>query len=152
MELAHRLVSTKKGTLIMALVAASLAAIAVTAYLNQYRSSLQAQGALVTVLVARESIPKGTSGTVLASKSLYTATTIRESQLRDGAISDPASLRGMVATREILDGAQLTASDFVAAGDSLAATLSDRERIVSVPLDMAHGMLGGIEVGNREDV
>jgi pilus assembly protein CpaB len=152
MELAHRLVSTKRGTLIVALVAASLAAVAVMAYLNQYRNSLQAQGALVTVLVARDSIPKGTSGTVLASKSLYTATTIRESQLREGAISDPASLRGTVATREILEGAQLTSSDFVAAGDSLAATLSDRERIVSVPLDTAHGMLGGIEVGNRVDV
>jgi Flp pilus assembly protein CpaB len=152
MELAHRLVSTKRGTLVMALLAATLAAIAVMAYLNQYRNSLHAQGALVTVLVARDSISKGTSGTVLASKSLYTATTIREGQLLDGAISDPASLRGQVAAREILEGAQLTASDFVAAGDSLAANLSDRERVVSVPLDSAHGMIGAIEPGNRVDV
>ena len=128
MEFAHRLVSTRRGTLFVALLAALLAGVTVVAYLNQYRNSLQAQGALVTVLVARDMIPKGTSGNVLATKSLYTATTIRESQLREGAISDPASLRGTVATREVFEGAQLTSADFVAAGDSLAATLSDRER------------------------
>ena len=70
----------------------------------------------MTVLVARETIPKGTSGNVLATKALYTATTIRESQLREGAISDPASLQGTVATREVFEGAQLTSADFVAGG------------------------------------
>jgi Flp pilus assembly protein CpaB len=152
MELAHRLVSTRRGTLFVALLAALLAGVTVVAYLNQYRNSLKAEGALVTVLVARDTIPKGTSGTVLASKSLYTATTIRESQLREGAISDPASLRGTVATREVFEGAQLTSGDFVAAGDSIAATLSDQERVVSVPLDAAHGLIGEIEAGNRVDV
>jgi Flp pilus assembly protein CpaB len=106
----------------------------------------------VTVLVARESIPKGTSGTVLASKALYTATTMRESQLLEGAISDPSSLQGRVATKEILEGAQLTSADFAAAGDSLAADLSDRQRVVSIPLDAAHGMIGQVEAGNRVDV
>ena len=152
MEFAHRLVSTRRGTLFVALLAALLAGVTVVAYLNQYRNSLKAQGALVTVLVARDMIPKGTSGNVLATKSLYTATTIRESQLREGAISDPASLRGTVATREVFEGAQLTSADFVAAGDSIAATLSDRERVVSVPLDAAHGLIGEIEAGNRVDV
>ena len=152
MQLAHKLVSTRKGTLLVASFAALLAAVSIGFYLNSYRQSLQAQGALVTVLVAGETIPKGTSGNVLASKGLYTATTIRESQLRDGAISDPSSLRGSVAAREILEGSQLTAADFTAAGDSLTATLTDRERVVSVPLDSAHGLVGHIEAGNRVDV
>ena len=152
MEFAHRLVSTRRGTLFVALLAALLAGVTVVAYLNQYRNNLQAQGALVTVLVARDMIPKGTSGNVLATKSLYTATTIKESQLREGAISDPASLRGTVATREVFEGAQLTSADFVAAGDSLAATLTDHERLISVPLDAAHGLIGEIEAGNRVDV
>ena len=43
-------------------------------------------------------------------------------------MSDPATLRDKVATREIFDGAQLTATDFGAAGDSLAAQLTDKER------------------------
>jgi Flp pilus assembly protein CpaB len=152
MELAHRLVSTRRGTLLVALLAALLAGVSIVAYLNRYRASLESQGALVTVLVARETIPKGTSGSVLASKALYTATTMRESQLLEGAISDPSSLQGTVATKEILEGAQLTAAEFASAGDSLAAELTDRQRAISVPLDSAHGLIGQVEVGNRVDV
>jgi pilus assembly protein CpaB len=152
MQFATKVVSTRRGTLIAALLIALLAGAAILLYLNSYRSSLKAQGALVTVLVAKQTIPKGTSGSVVASKDLYTVTTIRESQLLDGAISDPATLRDKVATREIFEGAQLTVTDFGAAGDSLAAQLTDRERIVSLPLDAAHGLIGGIEPGNRVDV
>jgi len=152
MEFAARLVSTRRGTLIAALLIALLAGASILLYLNSYRESLRTQGALVTVLVAKKTIPKGTAGSVVAAKDLYTATTIRESQLLEGAISDPATLRDKVATREIFDGAQLTAVDFGAAGDSLAAQLTDRQRVVSVPLDSAHGLIGGIEPGNRVDV
>ena len=152
MQFATKLVSTRRGTLIAALLIALLAGASILLYLNSYRSSLKAQGANVTVLVAKETIPKGTAGSVVASKDLYTVTTIKESQLLDGAISDPATLRDTVATREIFEGAQLTATDFGPAGDSLAAQLTDKERIVAVPLDSAHGLIDGIEAGNRVDV
>jgi Flp pilus assembly protein CpaB len=152
MELAARLVSTRRGTLLAALVVAVLAGASILVYLNTYRESLKAQGALVTVLVAKETINKGTAGSVVAAKNLYTATTIRESQLLEGAVSDPATLRDKVTTREIFEGAQLTAVDFGPAGDSLAAQLTDRQRVVSVPFDSAHGLIDGIEPGNRVDV
>jgi Flp pilus assembly protein CpaB len=152
MELATRLVSTRRGTLLAALLIALLAGASILVYLNSYRESLRTQGALVTVLVARETIHKGTAGSVVAAKNLYTATTIRESQLLEGAMSDPATLRDKVATREIFPGAQLTAVDFGAAGDSLAAQLTERQRIVSLPFDAAHGLIGAIEPGNRVDV
>jgi Flp pilus assembly protein CpaB len=152
MELAAKLVSTRRGTLLAALLIAVLAGASILVYLNSYRESLKAQGAVVTVLVAKQTIPKGTAGGVIASKDLYTATTIRESQLLEGAMSDPATLRGQVATREIYEGAQLTAVDFASAGSSLAAQLTDRQRIISLPFDAAHGMIDGIETGNRVDV
>jgi Flp pilus assembly protein CpaB len=152
MQLATKLVSTRRGSLIAAGLIALIAGASILLYLNSYRDSLKAQGALVTVLVAKQTIPKGTAGSVVASKDLYTVTTIRESQLLEGAMSDPATLRDKVATREIFEGAQLTAVDFGAAGDSLATQLTDRQRIVSVPLDSAHGLIDGIEPGNRVDV
>ena len=152
MQLATRLVSTRKGTLLAAMLIALLAGASILLYLNSYRDSLKAQGALVTVLVAKQAIPKGTAGSVVAAKDLYTVTTISESQLLEGAMSDPATLRDKVATHEIFEGAQLTAVDFGAAGDSLAAQLTDRERVVSVPFDSAHGLIDGIEPGNRVDV
>ena len=152
MQLATRIVSTRRGTLFAAMLIALLAGASILLYLNSYRDSLKAEGALVTVLVAKQTIPKGTAGSVIAGKDLYTVTTIRESQLLDGAISDPATLRTRVATREIFEGAQLTAVDFAAGGDSLVAQLTDRQRIVSVPLDAAHGLIDAIEAGNRVDV
>jgi Flp pilus assembly protein CpaB len=152
MQFATRLVSTRRGTLLAALLIALVAAASILLYLNSYRDSLKAEGAVVTVLVAKETIPKGTAGSVVDAKDLYTVTTIRESQLLEGAMSDPASLRNQVATREIFEGAQLTAVDFAPAGDSLAAQLTDRQRVISVPLDSAHGLIDGIEAGNRVDV
>jgi Flp pilus assembly protein CpaB len=148
----NRLISTRWGTLSVALLAALAAGIILLVYLNRYREEVRSEGTPVTVLVARQTIPKGTSGAVIASKGLYTATTIREGQLKEGAISDPASLSGKVATQELYEGAQLTASSFAAAGDSLAGTLADRDRVVSVPLDSAHGLIEQLEVGNRVDV
>ena len=152
MQFATKLVSTRRGTLFAALLIAMIAGASILLYLNSYRDSLKAQGAMVTVLVAKKSIPKGTAGNVVAAKDLYTVTTIRESQLLDGAFSDPASLRDKVATGEVFEGAQLTATDFGAAGDSLAAQLTDNQRVISVPLDSAHGLIDGIQAGNRVDV
>ena len=138
--------------MVAALLIALLAGAAILLYLNSYRESLKTEGALVTVLVANQTIPKGTAGTIVAAKDMYTATTIRESQLLEGAMSDPDTLRDRVTTREIFEGAQLKAGDFGAASNSLAAQLTDRERIVSVPFDSAHGLISGIEPGNRVDV
>jgi Flp pilus assembly protein CpaB len=152
MEFAQRLISTRRGSLYLAAVAALLAGISILAYLNRYRDNLQAGATPMTVLIARQTIPKGTPGSVVASKGLLTATTIRESQLREGAFSDPASLTGRVATREIFEGSQLTAADFSATATSLAGTLTERERVLSVPLDAAHGLIGKVEEGNRVDV
>jgi Flp pilus assembly protein CpaB len=136
----------------LAAIAALLAGIVILVYLNSYRDNLAAGGTPVTVLVARSAIPKGTSGDVVATKRLYTATTIRESQLREGAISDPASLTGRIATREIYEGAQLTAADFSTEATSLASALTDAQRIVSVPLDAAHGLIGQVQVGDHVDI
>jgi Flp pilus assembly protein CpaB len=152
MEFAQRLISTRRGSLYVAAVAALIAGVAILAYLNRYRENLQAGATPMTVLIARQTIPKGTPGSVVASKGLLTATTIRESQLREGAFSDPASLTGRVATREIFEGSQLTAADFSATSTALAGTLTDRERIISIPLDGAHGLIGQVEEGNRVDV
>src|SRR6266545_318007 len=120
MHVATKLISTKRGTLAVAAVAALLAGILIMVYLSSYRSSVKAEGAPVRVLIAQQDIPRGTSGTVIASKHLLKATTMRESQLLEGAFSDPTNLNGKVATREIYKGAQLTTASFTAGGKTLA--------------------------------
>ena len=67
MEFAQRVMSTRAGTIAVAGGAAILAGISIIVYLNRYRHSVSAQGAPVTVLVAKQPISKGTSGSIVAS-------------------------------------------------------------------------------------
>jgi Flp pilus assembly protein CpaB len=152
MEFAQRLISTRAGTIAVAAGAALLAGISIAVYLNRYRHSVSSQGAPVTVLVAGTAIAKGTSGDVVASQGMFTTATLRESQLREGAFSDPAAIRGRVAVRDVYKGQQLTAADFVAGATSLSTTLTGTQRIVTIPLDTAHGLIGHLQAGDRVDV
>src|SRR5919201_4862118 len=101
MEFAQKLLATRRGTIAVAAFCAVLAGCAIAVYLKQYRQSVNKAGAAVTVLVAKRDIAKGTPGVAGNAQGLFTTTTIRESQLREGAFSDTASLRGRFATREI---------------------------------------------------
>ena len=152
MEFAQRLISTRAGTIAVAAGAALLAGISIAVYLNRYRHSVSSQGAPVTVLVANRAIAKGTSGDVVASQVMFTTATLRESQLREGAFSDPAAIRGRVAVRDVYKGQQLTATDFVAGAASLPSTLTGTQRIITIPLDTAHGLIGQVQAGDRVDV
>lgn len=152
MQLATKLISTKRRMIFVAVGAAMLAGILILIYLNGYRSSVKAEGAPVTVLIADQNIPKGTSGTVIASNGLVKTTTMRESQLREGAFSDPTNLDGKAATHEIYKGAQLTAADFAPSEQSLPSQLTRKQRMLAIPLDSAHGMIGEVEAGNHVDV
>jgi Flp pilus assembly protein CpaB len=143
--------STRAGTIAVAGGAALLAGIFIVVYLNRYRHSIKAQGAPVTVLVAKRLIPKGTPGAAL-TPSYFERTTIRQNQLLSGAFSDAASVRGRVASRDVLAGQQLTATDFTTTASSLASDLSGTERAIDIPLDSAHGMIGHVQTGDRVDV
>jgi Flp pilus assembly protein CpaB len=151
MEYAHRLMSTRAGTIAVAGGAALLAGIFIVVYLNRYRHTIKAQGAPVTVLVAKRLIPKGTTSAALTT-TYYDRTTIRQSQLLNGAFSDVASLRGRVAARDVLAGQQLTSADFTTTASSMASDLRGNQRAIDVPLDSAHGMIGHVQAGDRVDV
>jgi pilus assembly protein CpaB len=152
MELTQKLFSTRGGTLALAGLAAVIAAIAVAVYVKHYRDTVSKGATPATVLVATSLIPKGTPGTEIATKDLFQAQSIRESQLRTGAISDTASLRGMVAKTDILPRQQLTTSDFTTASGGMASLLSADQRAITIPVDTAHGMIGQITTGDRIDV
>ena len=59
---------------------------------------------------ANRLIPAGTPGTLVASQSMYTSTTLPQKEVVVGAIADPAYLSGRAAATDIFPGAQLTAT------------------------------------------
>ena len=73
-------------------------------------------GVPVSVLVAKVSIPKGTSGKVIGTKGLYSTEVVQWSQKVTGAVIDPSEVRGEVTTRTIPAGARLTAAEFALRG------------------------------------
>jgi hypothetical protein len=86
-------------------------------FLNHNRNSAPCPGCLLPrpVLVAKVSIPKGTSGTVIGT-GLYSTKMVRMSQMVKGAFIDPSQFRGEITTRPIPAGARLTAAEFALRG------------------------------------
>jgi Flp pilus assembly protein CpaB len=151
-ESAQKLIATRRGTVILSIIAAIVAAGLVLVYVGRYRHSISQTGQPVTVLVAKAAIPRGTSGAIIAEKVLYTATTYRESQVLNGAFSDPSSLRGEVAVKDIAAGQQLTSADFGPASSNIVSTITGDQRIVSIPFGAANGVAGELQAGDHVDV
>jgi Flp pilus assembly protein CpaB len=153
MQLAHKLLSTRGGTIALAVAAAALSAVVLLAYLNRYRDSVAASAQPVSVLVAKSLIEKGTPGSVVGRQELFQATELPQDKVKEGAITDPAALSSQVAAADIYPGQQLTTAEFSATdAGALGTKLADDQRAVSVPLDGAHGMIGNIRAGDRVDV
>ncbi len=152
MEFAQKLFSTRGGTMALAGMAALIAAIAVFAYVKHYRNSVEKGGEAASVMVAPSLITKGTPGTAIATRRLFQVQSIRQSQLREGAISDPASLRGKIAKTDIFPGQQLTLADFTSAKGGLSSQLAGTQRAITISMDSARGMIGQIGIGDRVDV
>lgn len=153
MQWAQKLLSTRSGTLALAGIAAVLAAIIFLVYLNRYRESLNESSAAATVLVAKNLIPKGTSGDSIGTQGLFQVVETTKGQLLDGAFADPAILRGKVAVHDIFPGHQLTSADFsTSTVNSLGATLVGDQRAIALPLDSARSMRGQVQSGDHVDI
>ena len=143
--------STRGGILLVAALLSLLAGAALLVFLREYRNDLTASDS-TQVLVARSLLPQGTSGEVVAESRLYKLTRVKKSQLEDGAITDPAALKGQVAADDIFPGHQLRLEDFESADGTVGSRLTGFQRAMSVPVDSSHGMLGKIDAGDRVDV
>jgi Flp pilus assembly protein CpaB len=153
MQFAQRLLSTRGGTIALSIMAAVLAAVILVTYLNRYRDSVKQSGVPVTVLVADGLIEKGTSGQVIANEELYKSTKMPKGDVVDGAITDPDSLKGSIATADVFPGEQLTRSKFTTSeSGSLANEITGDQRVMTLPFDAAHGMIGQIQAGDHIDV
>ena len=152
-SLTSKVQQSRGWTLALGIGAAALAAILLIAYLVQYRSSVNDSTAPSPVLVAKNLIPKGTSGTVIAEKQLFQAATLSKDDLKVGAISDPAYLNGRVAVADIFPGQQITTADLsVGLTDAIPTQLTGKQRAVAIPVTGARGLVGYVSSGDRVDI
>jgi pilus assembly protein CpaB len=147
----RELLSTRRGTLIVAVICAVIAAVVIIVAMQRYRQSVNAQGKPETVLVATQLIQKGTTGEAIARADLFHAQQILAKQVTAGAIADTAALAGKVATVNIYPGEQLTLADFSASGD-LSTQLGPDDRAISIPLQQGPGLVGQVQNGDHVDI
>src|ERR1044071_1096549 len=93
----ERVSSSRGGAIAVGIIVAVIAAILLIVYITRYKSSVDSTAASVPVLVAKNLIPKGTPGSVVATKQLYQVTSVPEDKLQSGSISDPSALNGRTA-------------------------------------------------------
>jgi Flp pilus assembly protein CpaB len=146
------LLTTRRGTIAVAAGVAALAGVLLMVFVSNYRSSVAGEGEPAGVLVANALIEQGSAGQVLATERRIRTASVRADQVKEGAVTDPATLRGKVAVRDVLPGQQLMATDFGPAGNAVSSRLGSRHRALSVPVDGVHGLKGALRVGDRVDV
>ena len=145
--------TSRGGAIAVGVTVAVIAAILLIVYVSRYKSSVDSTAAPVPVLVAKNLIPKGTSGTTVASKGLYQNTSVPTDNVQLGAISDPNQLAGRLAVSDIYPGSQLTLNNFSAeASGALNAQLTGRDRAVTMAIDQVHGSLANVASGDRVDI
>jgi len=143
-----KLFTTRQGTILLGVIAAVIAAIALLVFLNQYRSGATST---VQVLVAKKTIPQGTSGDVLAkSTGFYTVAQIPKDNVLNGAITDSSTLTGKVALADINPNSQLVESQF-GEGTGVVQKLGPTERAVVVSLGSPQAVGGQVTAGSHVD-
>ena len=130
-----------------------LAAILLVVYLDRYRARVGGRNAPTPVLVAKQYIPAGTPGNLVASGPMYAPTTLPRKEVEVGAISDPQYLAGRAASAEIFPGQQFTAVDFATADTaSVDSQITGTQRALSISIDQVHGSLSQIQPGDSVDI
>jgi len=105
------------------------------------------------VLVAKQLIPRGTSGSLIASQSMYAPTTLPRKEVEVGAVSDPQYLVGRAAAADILPGQQFTAVDFAASDTSAVnSQITGSQRGVALAISGVNAVDSQVRAGDSVDV
>lgn len=152
-ESGAKLLSSRRGAILLGAAAALLAAILLIVYIEQYRSSVDSDLQPTPVLVAKRLITKGTPVSTLAPEGLYQLTQIAKKDVKDGAVADPATIKGRIAVADIYPGEQFTIGDFTTTPTSAIPTrIAGDERAIAVSVDSTHSVAGQVSAGDHVDI
>jgi len=145
--------SSRSWAIAIGAAAVVLAAILLIVYLDRYRARVGGENAPTPVLVAKQLIPAGTPGTLVASQAMYAPTTLPRKEVEVGAIADPQYLSGRAAAADIFPGQQFTAIDFAAdPSQTVKSQIVGTQRAISVSVDSIHGSLSQLRTGDSIDI
>jgi len=145
--------SRRTIALVAAIVLAAVATVALISYVQGRGNKKASQGTLVTVFVAKDVIPQGTSGDTAISQGLINTIKVPLLARVDGAIGSLQEIKGEVASVDIQKNEQILTSRFVApgtAGNTLA--IPTGFEAVSVQVAIPPGVAGFIKTNDSVSV
>jgi pilus assembly protein CpaB len=138
--------------ILIAVALAGFAALLVTFYVSNYKSSVQHQSATVTVPVAAHDIAVNTPGSTVVSSGWVTTKQIPRSAVVPGAISSPDQIKSLVATQPTYAGEQITAARFgPVVQQGVPGTITGTQRAVQIAGDPNQVLAGTIQPGDHVD-
>jgi Flp pilus assembly protein CpaB len=150
---AGQLLSSRRGAVSVAAVAALLAGVLLYLFVQHYRQApAVAAPTQAVVFVASQYIPAGTPASSLASEGLLKRTEVPLNDAVVGAISDPSAITGEVSSASVSAGQQISVTDFSHTAVSLGSYLTGDYRAIAVPLDAPHGLTSYLAEGDTVDV
>jgi Flp pilus assembly protein CpaB len=145
--------SSRGWAIALGIGAVVLAAILLVVYLDRYRARVSHENAPTPVLVAKQLIPTGTPGSIVATNGMYAATTLPAKEVEVGAVADPSYLAGRAAAADIFPGQQITSTDFAASDTtSVDSQITGTQRGISISIDNVHGSLSQLQSGDTVDI
>jgi Flp pilus assembly protein CpaB len=130
-----------------------LATVLLIVYLDRYRARVGGTNVPTPVLVAKQTIPVGTPGTIVTSNLMYQPATLPKKEVELGAVSDPQFFVGRAAATEILPGQQITEASFAASPTTFVdSQITGTQRAISVAIDNVHGSLSQVQAGDSVDI
>jgi pilus assembly protein CpaB len=141
-------------TAAVAAVAAVLAAVGVYFYLNKADQRAQSKLDQVSVLVASQPIPAGTSGSTAQQNGWLTYKKVARKDIPPGTLTSTSGLDSLVAAYQITNGGYITPGSFVESSQvgDFANTLGKGMEATSISVDPQHGVAGLISPGDKVSV
>lgn len=149
-------ISMSKRTiaLVVSVILALVATIALVSYVNGLEAKAAAGQELVPVFVAKDVIPRGTTGDVAIERALIDQINVPRVARAEGAITSLNDIKGDVADVTIYKGEQILATRFVAP-DKVSAevlTVPPNRVAMSFEVGVAPGVAQFIQIGDRISV
>jgi pilus assembly protein CpaB len=137
----------------IAIVLALTAGLLTVFYVTNYKRDVRDAESDVTVYVAAQDIPAGTSGAAIVEQNLLSEQEIAKRSVAPGAISSPTQIDDLVSADAIYAGEQITTRRFTSEqAQGLRAQLTGTMRALQVSGTQHQLLAGTLKSGDRVDV
>jgi Flp pilus assembly protein CpaB len=137
----------------IAIALAMVAGLLTVFYVTNYKEDVRAQEENITVWVAGQDIPEGTTGEEIVRQNLLAEQSVAQRSVTPGAITTPEQLVGRVTSDKIYEGEQVSTRRFTTEeAEGVRGQISGNERAIQVAGSEPQLLAGTLQDGDHVDV